>query len=190
MDCVVVQLLSHVWLFATSLTVAHNYSLSFNVSQSLLKLMSIEARMPSNHLSSVGPNSSCLQSFPASGSFQMSKLFASGGQSIGVSFSKLVFPMNIQDWFLKEIDLGWTGWISLQSKGLSRVSSNTAVQDAAGWPLKVPERSQAAWVWITDLPHNSCVTLGKVRVPASLGYWIIWIKWVTTHEVLRSVTGT
>ena len=67
--------------------------------------------------SSVVPFSSCLQSFPASGSFQMNQFFASGGQSIGVSASASVLPMNIQDWF----PLGWTGWISLQSKGLSRV---------------------------------------------------------------------
>ena len=68
--------------------------------------------------------SCCLQSFPASGSFQMSQLFTSGGQSIGVSASLSVLPMNIQDWF----PLGWTGWLSLQSKGLSRVFSNTTVQ--------------------------------------------------------------
>ena len=74
--------------------------------------------------SSVVPCSSRLQSFPASGSFQMSQLIASGGQSIGVSASTSVLPMNIQDWF----PLGWTGWISLQSKGLSRVFSNTTVQ--------------------------------------------------------------
>ena len=74
--------------------------------------------------SSVIPFSSCSQSFSASGSFQMSQIFASGGQNFGVSSSASVFPMNIQDWFL----LGWTGWISLQSKGLSRVSSNTTVQ--------------------------------------------------------------
>ena len=74
--------------------------------------------------SSVIPFSSCLQSFPASGSFQMSQLFASGGQSIGVSASTSVPPMNTQDWS----PLGWTGWISLQSKGLSRVFSNTTVQ--------------------------------------------------------------
>ena len=74
--------------------------------------------------SSVVPFSSCPQSFPASGSFQMSQLFASGGQSIGVSASASVLPMNIQDWF----PLGWNGWISLQSKGLSRVFSNTTVQ--------------------------------------------------------------
>ena len=71
--------------------------------------------------SSVVPFSSCPQSFPASGSFQMSQFFASGGQSIGVSASKSVLPMNNQDLF----HLGWTGWISLQSKGLSGVFSNT-----------------------------------------------------------------
>jgi len=74
--------------------------------------------------SSVIPFSSCPQSFPALGSFQMSQLFASGGQSIGVSVSTSVLPMNTQDWS----PLGWTGWISLQSKGLSRVFSNTTVQ--------------------------------------------------------------
>ena len=74
--------------------------------------------------SSVIPFSSCPQSFPASGPFQMSQLFTSGGQSIGVSASTSVLPMNTQDWF----PLGWTGWISLQSKGLSRVFSNNTVQ--------------------------------------------------------------
>ena len=67
---------------------------------------------------------SCPQSFPASGSFQMSQIFTSGGQIIGVSASASVLPMNTQDWF----PLGWTGWISLQSKGPSRVFSNTTVQ--------------------------------------------------------------
>ena len=74
--------------------------------------------------SSIVPLCSHLQSFPELESFQMSQFFASGGQSIGVSASASVFPMNIQDWF----PLGWTGWISLQSKGLSRVFSNTTVQ--------------------------------------------------------------
>ena len=74
--------------------------------------------------SSVIPFSSCLQSFPASGSFPISQFFTSGGQSIKVSASASVIPMNIQDWF----PLGWTGWISLQSKGLQRVFSNTTVQ--------------------------------------------------------------
>ena len=74
--------------------------------------------------SSVVPFSFCLQSFPVSGSFQMSQLFATGSHSIEVSASASVLPMNIQDWLL----LGWTGWISFQSKGLSRVFSNTTVQ--------------------------------------------------------------
>ena len=74
--------------------------------------------------SSVIPSSSYLQSFPASGSFQMSQFFLSGGQSIGVSASASVLPMNIQDWF----PLGWTGWTSLLSKELWRVFSNTTVQ--------------------------------------------------------------
>ena len=74
--------------------------------------------------SSVVPFSSRLQSFPASRSFPMSQFFTSGGQSIGVSASASVLPMNIQDWF----PLGWTGWISLLSKRLSRVFSNTTVQ--------------------------------------------------------------
>ena len=73
--------------------------------------------------SSIIPFSSCPQSFPASGSFQMSQLFTSGGQSIGVSASASVLSMSIQDLF----PLGWTGWISLQSKGLSRVFSNTTI---------------------------------------------------------------
>ena len=70
------------------------------------------------------PFSSCPQSFPASRSFPVNQFFPSGGQSIGVSASASVLPMNIQDWFR----LGWTGWISLQSNGLSRVFSNTTVQ--------------------------------------------------------------
>ena len=74
--------------------------------------------------SSVIPFSSCLLSFPASGSFQISQFFASGGQSIGISASTSVLPINIQDWS----PLGWTSWISLQSKGLSRAFSNTTVQ--------------------------------------------------------------
>ena len=74
--------------------------------------------------SSVVPFSSCLQSFPASGSFPVSEFFPSGGQSIGVSASASVLPKNIQGWFPSE----WTGWISLLSKGLTRVFSNTTVQ--------------------------------------------------------------
>ena len=74
--------------------------------------------------SSLVPFSSDLRSFPASGSFPMNHFFASGGQTMGISASASVLPMNIQDWF----PLGWTGWISVQSKGLARVFSNTTVQ--------------------------------------------------------------
>ena len=86
-------------------------------SPSLLRFMSVESVMLFTILSSVVPFSSCLQSLPASGSFPMSRLFASGGQSIGASASVSVFPMNIQCWF----PLGLTDLISSQSKGLSRV---------------------------------------------------------------------
>ena len=109
---------------ATPWTAACQASLSITNSRSLLKLMSIKSVMPSNHLILCRPLSSCHQSLPASGSFQMSQLFASGGQRIGVSAPTSVLPMNIQDWS----PLGWTGWISLQSKGLSRIFSNTTVQ--------------------------------------------------------------
>ena len=91
---------------------------------SLLKLISIESVMLSNHLIFCCPLSSCLQSFPASGSFPMSQFFTSGGQRIGISASASVLPMNIQGWF----PLGLTGLIALQSKALSRVFSNTTVQ--------------------------------------------------------------
>ena len=114
-------------LFATPWTAARQASLSITNSWSL--------DMSSNSCplsrgchptisSSVGPFSFRLQSFSASGSFPVSHFFASGGQSIEVSASASVLPMNVQDRF----PLGWTGWISLQSKGLSRVFSNTTVQ--------------------------------------------------------------
>ena len=109
-----VQLLSHVQLFETPWTAAHQASLSIANSQSLLKLMSDESVMPSNHLILYHPLLLPPSIFPGSGSFQMSKFFTSGGQSIGASASASVLQMNIQDWF----PLGWTGWISLQSKGL------------------------------------------------------------------------
>ena len=115
-----IHLLSDIRLFATPWTAALQVSLSFTISWSLLKLMSIELVMPSNHLILVVPLSSCFPSFPASGPFLM-KLFASGGQSIGAS--SLVLPVNIQDWF----PLGLTGLISLLFKRLSRIFSRTMV---------------------------------------------------------------
>ena len=90
----------------------------------LLKFMSIESVMQSSHLILCIRFSSSLQSFPASGSFPLSQFFTSGGQWIGVSASASVLPVNIQDWF----PLGWADWISLQSKGLSQIFSNTTVQ--------------------------------------------------------------
>ena len=119
-----VQSLSRMWLFAAPWTAANQASLSITSSQSLLKLMSIELVMPSNSLilccTLLLPHSV----FSASGSFHMSQFFTSGGQSIEISASASVLPMNTQDWS----PLGWNGWISLQSKGLSRVFSNTTVQ--------------------------------------------------------------
>ena len=119
-----VQSLSCVWLFEIPWTAACQASLSINNSQSLLKLMSIESVRPSNYLILVIPFYSQLQSFPASRSFQISQFFASGAQSIEVSASASVLPMNIRDWF----PLIWTSWIALLSKGLSRIFSNTTVQ--------------------------------------------------------------
>ena len=120
-----VQSLSPVRLFATLWTAARQASLSITNSWSWLKLMSIKWVMPSIHLILCRPLLFLLQSFSASVSFQMSQLFESGGQSIGVSASASVLPVNIQDWFSRKL-----GWISLQSKGLSRVVfSNTTVQN-------------------------------------------------------------
>ena len=121
-----VQLLSCVWLFSAPQTVARQAALSFIISWSLLKLMSTESMMPliSNHLILCLPLLLCLQFSPASESFPMSQLFASGGQRIGATASATVLPMNIQGWFPS----GWTGLISLLSKGFSRVFSSTVVQ--------------------------------------------------------------
>ena len=119
-----VQLFSRVQLFVTPWSRAHQASLSITNSQSLLKFMSTESVMPSNHLILCHPLLFLPSIFPSIRVFSMSQLFASGGQNNGVSASASALPMNIQDWS----PLGWTGWISLQSKGLSRVFSNTTVQ--------------------------------------------------------------
>ena len=99
--------------------------------------------------SSVVPFFSCPQSFPASGSFPMSQLFTWGGQSIGVSASTSVLPMNTQDWSL----LGWTGWISLQSKTLSRVFSNTTVQKHQFFGTQLSSQSNShIHIWPLEKP--------------------------------------
>ena len=117
-----VQSLRGVQFLATSWTVACQASLSITNSQSLLKLMSVESVMPSNHLILCHPLLLPPSIPPNIRVFSKSQFFASGIQSIGVSASASLFPMDIQDWF----PLGWTGWNSLQSKGLSRVFSNSS----------------------------------------------------------------
>ena len=119
-----VQSLSCVQLFANPWTAAHQAFLSITNSRSPPKPMSIELVMPSNHLILCCPLLLLPSIFPSIRTFLMSQLFTSSGQSIRVSASTSVLPINIQDWS----PLGWTGWISLQSKGLSRVFSNTTVQ--------------------------------------------------------------
>ena len=120
------QSLSPVWLFVTPWTAAHQDSLSIPTPTPRVYSNSCPLSRWCHPaiLSSVVSFSSHPQSFPASGSFPMSQFFESSGQSIGVSASASILSMNIQDWSL----LGWTGWISLQSKGLSGVFSNTTVQ--------------------------------------------------------------
>ena len=116
---------------------------------------------------------SCLQSFPASGSFPMSQLFAWGAQSIGVSASASVLPINTQDWS----PLGWTSWISLQSKGLSRVFSNTTVQKQQFFSAQLSSQSNShitsvIFYWSHRLTLAQC---GKephqVWLPADSIYW-------------------
>ena len=99
--------------------------------------------------SSVVPFSSCLQPFPASDSFQMSQLFASGGQNIEVSASTSVLPVNTQDWS----PLEWTGWMSLQFKGLSRVFSNTTVQKHQFFSAQLSSQSNShIHTWLLEKP--------------------------------------
>ena len=114
-----VQSLSHVQLFVTPWTVARKASLSITNSRSLLKFMFIDLVMPSNHPSSLFPFSSHLQSFPASGSFHMSQFFGSGGQSIGVSASASVIPMNIQDYIM------WNAGLDEAQAGIKIAGRNT-----------------------------------------------------------------
>ena len=120
-----VQSLSHVWLFVTPWTGRHaRPSCSSPTAGVYPNSCPLSWWCHPTISFSVILFSSCPQSFPASGSFPMSQFCISGGQNIGVSASTSALPMNTQDWFL----LGWTGWISLQSKGLSRVLHNTTVQ--------------------------------------------------------------
>ena len=118
------QSLSRVWLFATPWIPARQASLSITNSWSSLRLTSIESVMPSSHLILCRPLLLLPQSLPASESFPMTQLFAQGGQNTGALALASLLPKNTQGWS----PLEWTGWISLQSKGLSRVFSNTTLQ--------------------------------------------------------------
>ena len=133
--------LSRVRLFATPWTATRQTSLSINNSWSSLKLMS-KSVMPSAISSSVVRFSSCPQSLLASESFPMSQLFAWGSQSTGISSLASFLPKNTQDWS----PLEWTGWISLQSKGLSRVFSNTTVQKHQFFSTQLSSQSNFTFI--------------------------------------------
>ena len=123
-------------------------------------------------LSSVVPFSSCLQSFPPAFSFLSSQFFTSGGQIIGASVSASVLPMNIQDWF----PLGSTGWISLQTKGLSGVFSNTTVQKHQFFGAQLSSQSNShihTWPLEKPLPWLDGPLLAKL----CLCFWICYLGW-------------
>ena len=134
--------LSHLQLFEIPWTAACQTSLSLTISQSLLKLMSIESVMPSKHLiSSVAPFTSCPQSFPAFRSILVSWFFIPGGQSMGALASASVFPMNIQSWF----PLRWTGLISLLSKNLLYSTENPTHCSVMTYIGKGPKKE---WIYV------------------------------------------
>ena len=156
-----VQSLSRVQLFETPWTAACQASLSIIRSQSLLKFMSIESVMPSNHLILCHPLFLLPQSFPASGSFPWTQFFPLSGQSIGISASASVLPMNIQDWF----PLGLTGLISLQCKGFSRVFFNTTAEKHPffGAQLSLWSNSHShTWLLEKPIASNIWIFVGKV----------------------------
>ena len=141
---VVVQLLSCVRLFVTPWTTTHQASLSFTISRSWLKLMSIESVLPSNHLTLWRPLLLLPSIFPST-YFPMNWLFASGDQSIRTSASASALPSNIQDWF----PLGLTGLISLNSKGLSKVFSSSMIQKhqfLCTWPSLGSSSYICTWI--------------------------------------------
>ena len=180
---VVVELLSHVRLFVTPWTAACQAFPSFTV------LCSNSCPLSQwGHpiiLSSVTFFSSCPQSFPASSeSFPVSQFFASSGQSIGVSAS--VLPMNIQDWF----PLGWAGWISLQSRELSRVLSNTTVQKHQFFGAQPSLWSNShIHTWLLEKPagegNGNPLQFSCLRNPIDRGLWQ-----VTVHAVSKQLDTT
>ena len=145
-----VQLLSRVWLFMTPWIAACQASLSITTPGVYSNPSPMSQRCHPAISSSVVPFPSHLQSFPGSGSFPMHHFLASGGQNITVSALTSVLPMNIQDWS----PLEWTGWISLQSKGLSRVFSNTTVQKHQFFGVQLSLRSNAhIHIWPLEKPQ-------------------------------------
>ena len=183
-----VQSLSRVRLFVTPWTAAHQASLSITNSWSPPKPMSIESVMPSKHLILCRPLSSCPQSFPASGSFPVSQLFTSDGQSIGVSALASVLPMNIQDWS----PLGSIGWISLQSKGLKSLlqhhSSKASILQCSAFfivqlshPYMTTGKTIALTRWtfvgkVMSLLFNMLSRLVIAFLPRSKCLLISWLK--------------
>ena len=145
-----VHSLSHVQLFATSWTAAHQDSLFITSSRDCSNSCPLNQWCYPIFSSSVVPFSSCTQPFPASGSFPMSQTFASGGQNWSFGFN--ISPSSeFQDWF----PLGWTGWISFQSKGLSRVFSNTAVQKHQFFSAQLSLRSNShIHIWLLEKPYH------------------------------------
>ena len=141
---VTVQLLSCVWL-CNLWTAARQASLSVTNSQSLLKLMSIKSVMSSSHPIFCRPLLLPL-SFPASGSFQMSQFFTSGGRSIGVSALASVLPVNIQDWF----PLGWTGWISLRLRDSQESFPTPQFQSIGSSVLSFLHRPTHIHTWLLE----------------------------------------
>ena len=168
--------LTGVWLSATLWTAAHQASLCFTVFWSLLKLMSIESMMPSNHLILCCPFLLLPSIFSSiSGSFPISWLFTSGGQSIGTSASASVHLMNIQGWFLLEL----TALISLLSKGPSRVCSSTIVKESAcnaGDLGLIPGSERSSWEGNGSPLQYSCLENSLDR-----GAW-----WAIVHGVTKS----
>ena len=154
----------------------------FPVHHQLLELTQTHVHQVGNAIqpsSSVVPFSSRLQFFQASGSFNMSQIFGSGVQSIGVSASASVLPMNILNFF----PLGWTGWICLQSKGLSRVFSNTTVQTHSFFGWKVRLCPFCNILLLTQFSYIQC-RRGCTRpwTPGGKGHWCHFEGWLT-HRV-------
>ena len=144
-----VQSLSGVRLFATLWITPRQTSLSITNSRSSLKLMSIELVIRSSHLILCRPLLLLLPIPPSIRVFQMSQLFTGGGQSTGVSALASFLPKNTQDWF----PLEWTGWISLQSKGLSRVFSKTTVQKHQFFGAQLSSQSNShIYTWLLEKP--------------------------------------